>query len=328
MLNYDFFKKLNININLAIEARDLIRGAENREISGVAEKITQKDNIKITEITILSPEGEKQMGRPQGNYITIDLPPNYEEDFDTEISAVREKCAELIADTLKKLMPPGEEPVLIAGLGNPDITADALGPESADKTMATRHFFMYMPEMVEDGFVSAAAFTPNVMGETGMESAESIKAVAKAINAKAVIVIDALAASAIGRLGSSFQITDTGIVPGGGLGNIRNSLNKNSLGVPVIAIGVPTVVSLGAIIGESLTLAANYNKTAAFSQENAAVTIIKEILGDDHDSLAVTPKNIDELITALSDIIVLGIHLALHKGINLQNYQQYLNIRF
>lgn len=333
MLKFDFYEKLNINIDLAAEAHALLRGEENKEIPGVSEKIKDLENLKITEITILNQEGSAALGRPQGSYITVDAPHlsvNSEALDNQEVSQLRESCAMALKDTLISLLPDGENPVLIVGLGNPDITADALGPQVTELTMATRHLFIHLAEHMEEGFSNTALFAPNVMGRTGMEAAESVKAVAESIQAKAIIAIDALAAASVARVGSSLQITDSGITPGGGLGNIRAALTQEAIGIPVIAIGVPTVVSLGAILGETLNNTAELlaeKNAAEILNENSAADIIGKSLAGRHGDFAVTPKDIDEVTEVLSQVIALGIHLALHPALNLANYHQYLDIR-
>lgn len=333
MLNFNFFTKLNIHIDLAAEAHSLLRGEENREISGVSEKITQRNNLKITEITILNQQGEQAMNRPQGSYITIDAP-NLSlgtENLDREEGVkLREDCAAALRDILLTLLPPGDAPILIVGLGNPKITADALGPEVTDLTMATRHLFLYLADHMEEGFGNTAILAPNVMGHTGLEAAESVQAIVSSINAKAVIAVDALAAASVARVGSSLQITDTGITPGGGLGNIRAALNKESIGVPVIAIGVPTVISLGAILGAAIENAQELleeSNTAVPLKEDTAAEIVGRALAGQHEDYAVTPKDVDEMVEILGEVITLGIHLAAHKAMNLSNYHQYLDIR-
>ncbi|MDO4541794.1 MAG: GPR endopeptidase, partial [Bacillota bacterium] len=250
-------------------------------------------------------------------------------DRDT-LSKLQQDCTVNLGEIVKNMIPPGNAPVLIVGLGNPEITSDSLGPKVDELTMATRHLFIYMADYIEEGFVSTALFAPDVMGHTGIEAADSVKAVAATIGAKAVITIDALAAASVARVGSSLQITDTGITPGGGLGNIRTAISKESIGIPVIAIGVPTVISLGAILGAALENTAvllGKNKSAAVLDETTAADIIGTTLAGRHGDYAITPKDIDDVVTVLSKIIALGLHLALHEAMTIENYQEYLDMR-
>ncbi|MEG1821700.1 MAG: GPR endopeptidase [Clostridiales bacterium] len=327
MLNFALLQKLNINLDLATEAHSLLRGTKNLEIPGVKETVENKKNLKITNISILDNEGAKIMGRPQGEYITIDVPLLLTSEENSE--TIHKETATAIGELLKNLIPMGNAPILICGLGNPHISSDALGPKVIKSSMATRHLFLYMAEHMEAGFSDVALIAPNVMGNTGIETVEIIESIAKEIKAKAVIVIDALAAASFKRVGSSFQIANTGITPGAGVGNTRKAINEETLGIPVIAIGVPTVVLLSTVMGEAISAAANTmqnkNNADSFNEESAA-NIIEKLLSEHHDNFAVTPKDIDELIQKLSNIIIAGLHIALHAKLNINNYHEYLNL--
>jgi len=250
---------------------------EKTEIDGV--KITQKNNVTI--VSVLNENGERAIGKPKGNYITVDVPSfvNDTDIFDGRLS--------LISSIIKKLLPAQTDNILVAGIGNMEITADALGPKTNSYILATRHISDELKkEMGFKNLKCVSSIRTGVLGETGIESAEFIKGIVDVIKPSCVIAVDALASSSTERLGTTVQISDTGISPGSGVGNHRYEISKNTLGIPVVAIGIPTVVSTGVIKG--------CNDTSMF----------------------VTPREIDRVTEQGAKLIGMSINVCLQPDIN------------
>lgn len=241
-----------IRTDLALEAREFIEEA-NGEMRGIiVDTYTDADDtVQVTHVQITTKNGAKAMGKPIGSYITLEADNlvDADEDYHREVSVV-------IAKQLRDLLPElkEERSILVVGLGNRDVTADALGPEVVDHLNITRHMLKqfghaaYSCEKVHQ----ISSIVPGVMGKTGMESAEIIRGVVSSTNPDIIIVIDALAARSTRRLTRTIQITNTGIQPGSGVGNHRNALTEESIGVPVIAIGIPTVVDAATIVNDAI----------------------------------------------------------------------------
>lgn len=275
---------MNARTDLAIEKDSFISG--NRP-KGIRRKIFETEKTKVTKISVLDKEAAEVIGKPVGEYITVELD---EFSYDTELLDDRMKS---ISTQILSLLPKGDGTVLVAGIGNKDITPDALGPRCAEGIFSTRHITSELAEEIGLDFLNpVCSLATGVLGQTGIETGEIIKSVADAIKPKAVIVIDALAAAGLERLGRTVQITDTGITPGSGVGNKRAEISKNTLGVPVIAIGVPTVVD-----AVTLARAMTGNKTAT---ENAEA-----------QNMMVTPREIDVMIERAAKLIALCVNCAL-----------------
>lgn len=275
---------MNARTDLAIEKDSFISGDRPK---GIRRKIFETEKTKVTKISVLDKEAAEAMGKPVGEYITVELD---EFSYDTELLDDRMKS---ISTQISSLLPKGDGTVLVAGIGNKDITPDALGPRCAEGIFSTRHITSELAEEIGLDFLNpVCSLATGVLGQTGIETGEIIKSVADAIKPKAVIVIDALAAAGLERLGRTVQITDTGITPGSGVGNKRAEISKNTLGVPVIAIGVPTVV-------DAVTLAKDMtgNKTATESAEA--------------QNMMVTPREIDVMIERAAKLISLCVNCAL-----------------
>lgn len=279
--------------DLALEERESFDGS-GVEIHGVEveESYDEERDIKLTRVKILSERGAREMGKPEGTYLTLEAPglASPDEDYHREVS-------EVIAEFLQELMGSAGT-VLVAGLGNRDVTPDALGPEAVSNLMITRHLIReYGREVMGmDGCCVVSGIVPGVMAQTGMETSEILQGVIDETRPELLIVIDALAARSTRRLSRTIQITDTGIQPGSGVGNHRGSLTKESLGIPVIAIGVPTVVEAAAIVYDA--------------QGNC------EKMPPHLNGMFVTPKNIDETIRQLSFTLSEALNIALLKEKN------------
>jgi GPR endopeptidase len=289
------FAVSKIRTDLALEVRESFP-EDDVEIKGVVltEDFNEKANIRVSTVEIKDEKGAAAMQRPIGTYITIEAPDLYQKDED-----FNQPVSDEIVNQLKRLA--GElkrEEILVVGLGNREVTPDALGPQVVDNLFITRHlikeFGKEFKEKHKLGSVSAIA--PGVMAQTGMETVEIIKGVIKETNPKLIIVIDALASRSVNRVNTTIQLTDTGISPGSGVGNNRKALNEESLGVKTVAIGVPTVVAAATIVADSLT---TYMQKSGFSEEDVD-KFISEVMEQQVDNMFVTPKNIDESIKRLS----------------------------
>lgn len=268
---------MKVRTDLALEERESFDGS-GVEIHGVEveESCDEERDVRLTRVKIVSERGAREMGKSRGTYLTLEAPglASPDEDYHREVS-------EMIADLLRELTGTAES-VLVAGLGNRDVTPDALGPQAVSNLMITRHLIReYGREMMGlAGCCVVSGIVPGVMAQTGMETSEILQGIIEETRPDLLIVIDALAARSTRRLGRTVQITDTGIQPGSGVGNHRGSLTKESLGIPVIAIGVPTVVEAAAIVYDA--------------QGNC------EKMPPHLNGMFVTPKNIDEMIKQLS----------------------------
>lgn len=310
----------NFRTDLALERRNLYRTANNikNEIDGIeTEEEKVGDDILTTRVKVLSKQGEEAINKPIGNYITIDIK-NLKVANEDEMK----KASEVVTKELKALIDKhvsSKDPVLVVGLGNLYVTPDALGPKVINEIDITRHLLEYMPEVLNEDTRSVSAVSPGVLGTTGIETQEILKGIVQNINPKLIIIIDALSSRSIERISSSIQIADTGIVPGAGVGNTRKELTKDSLGVPVIAIGIPTVVEAATIAADSLTMFIQKVQEQAKSndflnqlQEEDKYEIIKEVLSPNDYNFIVTPKEIDELIENMKDIVARGINFAIN----------------
>ena len=287
-----------IRTDLALEAHESAQktdGSSPAQIHGVEvyESYHEKSNTQITRVCISTKNGAKAIGKPMGNYVTIEAPDMAEADEGYH----REIAAELSRQLLS-MMPElsREKSILVVGLGNRDVTADALGPNVIDNLCITRHILLeYGKAAYNKEHVHAiSSLTPGVMAKNGMETAEIIKGVIEQTHPDFMLAIDALAARNIRRLNSTIQLTDTGILPGSGVGNHRNALTKESLGIPVIAIGVPTVVDAATIVRSSLDLLGSSSLLFDPDEPNVQKAF------HDLNNMYVTAKDIDATIKRLS----------------------------
>ncbi|HHV65235.1 MAG TPA: GPR endopeptidase [Peptococcaceae bacterium] len=328
MKKSSFFQNMNINIDLAVEAHDLLRGETGREVAGVVMEKETLPEATVTKITITNKNGEKKLGRPKGNYITIEAPTIKDNNFQEH-----RKITEILARYLANLINFKEDTsILIIGLGNWQATPDALGPKVVEKVIVTRHLFYYTPEEMQGKMRKVSAISPGVLGLTGIETAEIIRGLVEHVQPDYVIAIDSLAAGALERIGTTIQLADTGINPGSGIGNHRKGLNEETLGCKVIAIGVPTVVNAAVIAHKTIeellsqiesepTLAKIYDS----ENEQILLGVMERALSPFRNNLMVTPKEVDDLIERSSRIIANSLNLCIHPGIstnNLELYQQ------
>lgn len=298
--------QFRIRTDLAVEARDYIMDTEEKQ-RGIRVEEEKDGDIKTTTVYIESKNASKTMGKPMGTYITIEAL-NLEES-DKEYHRF---VAKHIANHLRKLMQEKEKKkekaVLIVGLGNREVTADALGPRVVDKLNITRHIVKEYGKAAFGSSIvhSISGVVPGVMAKTGMESEEMIKGIVKETKPDLILVIDALASRSTKRLNKTIQITDTGIHPGSGVGNHRNALVEESLGIPVVALGIPTVVAAATIVMDAIEEISR--ETGADTYSNFLEKNTKTI--GELQNMFVTGKDIDEQIEILSDTISEAINLA------------------
>lgn len=292
-----------IRTDLALETTERF-AEENAEIRGVEvhEEYDEEKDMRTTVVKIVTENGAKSMGRPQGTYITIEAPElsTPDEDYHREIS-------EAISTHLRKLIDlKKEKSVLVVGLGNAAITADALGPQVVDNLLMTRHIIKEygLRGIKHEKMHRVSGIAPGVMAQTGMETAEIVQGIVSETKPDVVVAIDALAARSVRRLSRTIQITDTGIHPGSGVGNHRNGLTEENLQVKVIGIGVPTVVDAATIVHDSMA------HLLDALEETEQKEFLDEMIAPNLYSMFVTPKDVDETIKYLSFTISEGLNIA------------------
>ena len=305
--------------DLALEAHEMCTTEQTSqtEIDGVKVNIKKDDGINITRIDIINKNGERNLGKPVGRYITIEAP-----DIKYSVEVYEKACCKL-AEEIKGMAKIGKNSkTLVVGLGNKQITPDALGPDVVKKLMVTGHIKEYKKEILGDDISSVYAIAPGVLGTTGIESAEIIKGVVERINPDLIIAVDALASRSLDRISTTIQISDTGINPGAGVENNRKALNEENLGVKVIAIGVPTVVDAATIASDSIDIAIEENDGEVID-DSCKRDIIK-ILTKNIGGLMVTPKDIDLVIEKTSKTVANGINMALHENLTFEDIESYV----
>lgn len=307
----------NFRTDLALERRDIYQKINNlQQIDGIESTEEQiNENIKVSRVKITNQNGEQAIGKPMGNYITIDVK-KLKIATDEDI----QKTAETLTNELKKIIDihtDKQGDILIVGLGNIYVTPDALGPKVINEIDVTRHIIKYLPQYVEEGTRPVSAISPGVLGTTGIETVEILKGIVDNVKPKLLIVIDALASRSIERISSTIQLSDTGIVPGAGVGNTRQEISQTSLGIPVVAIGIPTVVELATLVSDGIDIfigrlqeKAESNEYLNKLQQNDKYEEVKEALNVGEYNMIVTPKEIDDLIENMKDIVARGINFA------------------
>ena len=289
-------------IDLALEARELAQGGDAGRLPGVRSQEDRLFGLPLTQVEILDQRGAQALGRPVGHYLTLDLPqlPRQREEI---LEAARAVAAML--ERLPSL--PKTGPVLVAGLGNRRVTPDAIGPKAPDALLVTRHLVQTLPAQFS-ALRPVSALAAGVTGTTGMESGELIHAVVQQLNPGCLIAVDALAARRQERVCRTVQVSDTGIVPGSGVGNARMALDEDSLGIPVIAVGIPTVVDAATLCLDLLEEAGERDfDPGIFRQEGA--------------EWFVTPRNVDSEVDILARVLGLGISTALHADLSVEEVE-------
>ena len=323
---------ISIRTDLAIEAKQAYTEENKRELDGVRVDEENDGDIKVTTVTIESDEAGKELGKPKGHYITKDFPEftSYDGECMNELSMVVGKVLKRLADVTE------EKLVLVVGLGNWNVTPDALGPKVVEKIMVTRHIKQIMPDALESHVRSVCALAPGVLGITGIETGEIVKAVVEKVKPDLVICIDALGSRKLDRVNRTIQIGDTGISPGAGVGNNRMQINEKSLGVKVLAVGVPTVVDAATIANDTIDMVLDdlvgkvergkeFYSMLQKVDKNEKQMLIREILTPFVGELIVTPKDIDTIIESLAKIIADGINIAVQPEMEMEEINKFLN---
>lgn len=281
---------------------------EEGKVEGIsAEDINVNDKIKVTKVKVLNEKGKEKIGKEIGSYITIEVK-NIEIISKDEL----EKVSKVMSQQIKELIKPYKS-ILVVGLGNIDTTVDSIGPKVIKDLEITRHLKKYAPEFVKENAKEISGIAPGVLGTTGIETGEILKGIVEKIKPEAIIAIDALISRDVSRLFKTIQISNTGITPGAGVGNKRKEISINTMGVPVIAIGVPTLVEAATIVADSIDLIANQFdefKELKSATKEEKYRLIKAVLEPSKFNLAVTPKEVDDLVENMKLIIAHGINYA------------------
>lgn len=302
----------NVRTDMAVEAHDLLRSQAGAAIPGVRTESEVHGQTTISRVIIETEEGSRRMGRLPGRYITLDCPALRERNrtLQTEVAALAAK--ELRG--LLQLRPQDE--VLVVGLGNGQATPDALGPRLIDSLLVTRHLRPYVPEDLRGDLRGVAAIAPGVLGITGIETYEVVHGLVQHVRPDVVICVDALAARAVSRLCTSIQMADSGIAPGSGIGNRRQALNRETLGVPVFAIGVPTVVHALTVASDAIDALAAHGHLGIGHQWHGTPEQRRQLLfshiSADLGELIVTPKEIDRMVSDMAHLLADALNQALH----------------
>lgn len=281
--------------DLALEKQEAL---QEETLRGVLHAVKQDGDVRVTTICVRNERGAEALGKPKGTYVTL------ESAVPLTDRPLLSSLRRLLSAELCKLLP-NHGTILVAGLGNESITPDALGPRAARRLFATRHINGEIARVT--GFQNlrpVAAFCPGVLGQTGIETAEILESVVRGISPSAVIVIDALSSRRLSRLGTTVQLTDTGLSPGSGVGNKRAEISLSTLGVPVIAVGVPTVVDGATLIADWL--------------DSYGIDPRREPQFDRERFMMVTPKEVDLLIDRAAEVVAMGINCALQPTLDEQ----------
>lgn len=357
-----------IRTDLALEAHQLAAERTGMpQFPGVEMDAQESNGIRLTRVHIKNEQGSKYIGKLPGRYLTLEVPGLRRKDTELQ-NEVATQFAHAFHDFLQELGISKEAKALVVGLGNWNVTPDALGPMVVENLLVTRHLFELMPEHVDEGYRAVSALSPGVLGITGIETSEIVFGVVERTKPDFVIAVDALASRALERVNTTIQISDTGINPGSGVGNKRKPLTRETLGIPVIAIGVPTVVDAVSIasdtidyvlshMGRQMNQSANpapasrltpagFNlpgKTAPFTEvddpsnegkqvimglvgtlpEQEKRQLIHEVLQPLGHNLIVTPKEVDEFVEDIANMIANGLNAALHDIIDMDNVSAY-----
>jgi spore protease len=319
--------------DLALEAKEIASRSLGDHISGIKVTTDEDQGITVTRMDVETEEGSAAIGKMVGHYITIEVPELRNKDSDLQ-DRVATTFAKEFEWFLKKINIPVHAKVLIVGLGNWNVTPDALGPIVVENVMVTRHLFELMPDQVSSGYRQISAIAPGVLGITGIETSDIVQGIVDQSKPDLVIAIDALSSKALQRVNTTIQIADTGIHPGSGIGNKRKGINKEAIGVPVIAIGVPTVVYASTIVNNSIELLLTHMKQQTEHTkeifgvldslpEQERLQFVKEVLGPLGHDLLVTTKEIDEFIEDIANVIASGLNAALHEAVEMDKVAAY-----
>ncbi|WP_018132377.1 GPR endopeptidase [Effusibacillus pohliae] len=322
----------SVRTDLAVEAHQMAGAVQGTPaLMGVETDSYEEEGIRVTKMKVKDQIGARMIGKQVGNYLTFEVPGLRKKDPD-----LQDKVAQKFAEEFRHFIDlPENAKVLIVGLGNWNVTPDALGPMVVKKVFVTRHLYDHMPDLLGEGFRPVAAVSPGVLGITGIETGEIVQGIVENIKPDLVIAVDALASRALERVNTTIQVADSGITPGAGVGNKRKGLNKETLGVPVVAIGVPTVVDAVTIAHDTIDLLMNHigqqvpdNACAQLFDrfnEQEKRQLIHEILQPLGQNLMVTPKEIDQFIDDIATVVANGLNMALHSSITPEDAAMFLH---
>ena len=312
----------NIRTDLAAEIKEFRKLTEK---DGFYDETSEKDGIKFREVRILNDSAASKIGKPIGTYITVDFGAAFEDE------AVFDSATEVIADKIKSMVGANlNENVLLVGLGNSKLTSDAIGPETLSGVIVTRHLKSHLPEIYSTlPLRDLSALTPGVLGTTGIETADIVKAVAEKTKPSLIVAIDALASRRAERVCSTVQMSDSGISPGSGVGNHRQELSKKTLGIPVISIGVPTVIDTATLAYDTFeTLCENFDSeelSSLVKRGDISYQTVCDALGSSSLNMIVTPRDIDVLVRKASRLLSFSLNMALHGDLTPEEIQSLIN---
>lgn len=287
-----------IRTDLAMESAG---AAGSSQLPGVHVSAWESGDVNITEVRIEREDGARLLGKPIGTYITLECAGEHR-----RTTEGRRAVANLLGEELLRLLPEdGDKPVLVVGLGNRSVTPDALGPMTVDRTLVTRHIFKELPESVDDRMMPVAAVAPGVLGVTGIETFEMVQGIVKGLNPRAVIAVDSLSARSTYRIGSAVQLTD--------VGNHRRALTEESLGVKVLAVGVPMVIYAATIARDAMEILSDEDGE---DHMEALDSMTNKLLESDLGEMIVTPREVDDLVGDVAQMLAGGINRALHPGLD------------
>lgn len=321
----------NFRTDLALEIKEDL----DYDIDGVIMRLEEdvENEIIVTTVEILNENGEQEMEKPIGTYITIEcgnMGGSNKDIHDLIIEYGVNKMKELFLDDFST-----KKNLLVVGLGNEYVTPDALGPKVISKLLVTRHIKESFDESLKEKIISLSGIAPGVMGQTGIETVEVIKGITERTKPDLIIVIDALASRNIDRINRTIQISNTGIAPGSGVGNKRKAIDKETLGIEVISIGIPTVVDAPTLVNDTLNLIIDemiesslengvfYDLLKNLEQEEK-YELIKKCLSPTLSNMFVTPKEVDQVIERLSNIVANIINLSAHSGLTLEDINYFM----
>ncbi|MEK5239194.1 GPR endopeptidase [Paenibacillus sp. FSL L8-0470] len=326
----------SVRTDLAVEAKEMAQGPQKTPIPGVNEEVEEEGGIKVTRLGVANNAGSQAIGRAIGNYVTLEVPALRGGD-----TGLQQKVSTVFArefeQFLNRIGINKDSSVLIVGLGNWNVTPDSLGPLVVENALVTRQFYELVPDQVSPGYRNVSAIAPGVLGLTGIESSEVVQGIVDRTKPDVIIAIDALASRSLERINTTIQIADIGIHPGSGIGNKRRGLTRDILGIPCIAIGVPTVCYASTIVNNVLEMMKNHfaqvGDGAAHTKEimgmlddiseQERLALVKEVLEPLGHDLIVTPKEIDEFIEEIANIVASGLNAALHEAVDPGNVGAY-----
>lgn len=319
----------SIRTDLAHEANELAMQRQGQQIPGVQTQAERKGPTEVTRVLIQTPEAGTALNKQPGYYVTIESQAFRGRDKD-ELESAAQVVAEEVRGFIRGLNLNDEAAALVVGLGNWNATPDALGPKVVEKVLVTRHLFYSSPPEKRGGLRPVCAISPGVLGITGLETGEIVAALVQKIRPQFLLVVDALASRSTDRVGAAVQLADTGIQPGSGIGNKRQGISPHTLGIPVIAMGVPTVVEATTIISDALEQMEKEKGPGMPgarqpAAQSARKAVMNRVLHPFLRDLIVTPKEIDVLIQDLSRALAGAINIALHPGVTPEEVFRYLD---